>query len=106
MRIKSKTRARLANTTIYIILSVLSVLWLLPIAWLVLISFRAEPGAWTPYIMPKGYTLDNYTKLFTETGLFNYPHWFMNTLVVAIFTCIISSVLVLVTSYSLCLTLR
>ncbi len=98
---KAITRNRLSNTFIYVILGVLSVVWLLPIVWLVVISFREEPGAWTEYILPKGYTLANYTRLFTETDLFDYPHWFMNTLIVAIFTCAISTVLVLVTSYAL-----
>ncbi len=98
---KAITRQRASNAVIYVILSVMAVIWLLPIAWLVLISFRAEPGAWTPYILPKDYTIANYTKLFTDTQLFNYPHWFLNTLVVAIFTCAISSVFVLVTSYTL-----
>jgi arabinogalactan oligomer/maltooligosaccharide transport system permease protein len=95
------TRTAVSNTFIHLLLSVLSVIWLLPIVWLVIISFRAEPGAWTPYILPKEYTLDNYIKLFTETGLFNYPRWFMNTLFVAIFTCVISTTLVLMTSYTL-----
>jgi len=94
-------RKHLANTAIYIVLSVMAVLWLIPIAWLLLISFRAEPGAWTPYIMPQSYTVDNYVKLLTDTHLFNYPRWFMHPLVVAIFTCIISTVLVLMTSYTL-----
>ena len=97
----SRARSIAANSTIYVILSVMGILWLIPIAWLVLISFRAEPGAWTPYILPQSYTLDNYTKLFTETHLFNYPRWFMNTLIVAIFTCLISTVMVLMTSYTL-----
>jgi len=90
-----------ANAVIYVILSILAILWLLPIAWLVLTSFRGEPGAWTPYIFPKEYTFNNYTNLLTETGLFNYPRWFMNTLIVAIFTCAISTILVLLTSYTL-----
>lgn len=94
-------RKNLSNTIIHIILSVMSAVWLLPILWLVITSFREEGGAWTPYIMPKGYTLDNYINLLTDTGLFNYPRWFMNTLIVAIFTCIISTVLVLMTSYTL-----
>ncbi len=98
---KALTRKHLSNTIIYAILGGLSVVWLLPIVWLVVISFREEPGAWTEYILPRSYTLDNYTRLFTETDLFNYPHWFMNTLIVAIFTCAISTVLVLMTSYAL-----
>ncbi|MDD4495563.1 MAG: sugar ABC transporter permease [Eubacteriales bacterium] len=90
-----------SNLVIYIVLSVLSIAWLLPIAWLVITSFRGEPGAYTEYIMPKEYTVDNYIKLFTETSLFNYPRWFANTFIVAVFTCIISTVLVLMTSYTL-----
>ncbi|MBP7401698.1 MAG: sugar ABC transporter permease [Clostridia bacterium] len=95
------TRQRMSNTVIYLLLIVLSIVWLLPIVWLLLISFRGEPGAWTPYILPQEYTFNNYTRLFTETGLFNYPRWFMNTFVVAVFTCAISTVLVLTTSYTL-----
>lgn len=95
------SRTAVSNSIIHVILSVLSVIWLLPILWLVIISFRAEPGAWTPYILPKEYTFDNYIRLFTETHLFNYPRWFMNTLFVAVFTCIISTTLVLMTSYTL-----
>jgi len=101
MRMGMKKRGNVANTIIYIILSVLSVLWILPILWLVITSFRAELGAWTPYILPKEYTINNYTRLFTDTALFNYPRWFMNTLVVAVFSCIITTILNLMTSYTL-----
>lgn len=96
-----KSRERFGNGIIYTILSFLSFIWLLPIVWLVLVSFRAEPGAYTDYIFPKTYTLDNYIKLFTETQLFNYPRWFMNTLIVAVVTCAVSTIIVLLTSYAL-----
>ena len=97
----SSKKGSVANTVIYIILSVMAFIWLVPIAWLVLTSFRAEPGAWTPYIFPKEYSFANYTRLFTDTQLFNYPRWFMNTLIVAIFTCAISTIMILLTSYTL-----
>lgn len=94
-------RARISNGLIYILLTVLSIVWVIPLVWLVISSFRKEPGAFTTYIMPKGYTFDNYIKLFTETKLFNYPRWFGNTLIVAIFSCIISTLFVLGVSYTL-----
>ena len=97
----SSKKGSVANTVIYIILSVMAFIWLVPIAWLVLTSFRAEPGAWTPYIFPKEYSFANYTRLFTDTQLFNYPRWFMNTLIVAIFTCALSTIMILLTSYTL-----
>lgn len=96
-----KTRERFGNGIIYAVLSFLSFIWLLPIFWLVLVSFRAEPGAYTDYIFPKTYTFDNYIKLFTDTKLFNYPRWFMNTLIVAVVTCAVSTIIVLLTSYAL-----
>ena len=95
-----KTSRRLANGAIYVILSIMAILWVLPILWLVIISFRKEPGAYTNYILPKEYTLDHYTRLFTDTSLFNYPRWFLNTLIVAVLTCIISTILVLMISYA------
>ncbi len=96
-----KTRSFIYNTFIHLILSIMSVIWLLPIAWLVLVSFREESGAYTPYLIPKSFTLSNYTRLFTETTLFNYPRWFMNTFIVAVLTCLISTMLILLTSYAL-----
>ncbi len=100
MKIGLKTRRHFANGTIYLILTLLSIIWLSPILWLIITSFRAEPGAYTTYLMPKGYTLDNYTRLFTETSLFNFPQWFMNTLMVAVCTCILSTVMVLMLAYT------
>lgn len=98
---KYSTRTKLSNTLVYAMLTVLSVVWLLPVAWLVIISFRGdETGAYTPHVFPKSFTLQNYTNLFTNTDLFNYPRWFLNTLVVAIFTCILATAMVLMISYT------
>jgi arabinogalactan oligomer / maltooligosaccharide transport system permease protein len=94
-------RTRITNGLIYALLTVLSITWLIPLAWLVIISFREEPGAYTTYLLPKAYTFDNYIKLFTETQLFNYPRWFLNTLIVAIFSCFISTLFILGISYAL-----
>ena len=95
-----KTKRKISNTAGHIFLTILSIIWLLPIAWLVMASFREEPGAFTNYVIPKGFTLNNYTRLFTETSLFNFPRWFMNTLFVAVVSASISTVLVLATSYA------
>jgi len=64
-------------------------------------SFRGEPGAWLDgYVIPREWTINNYVRLFTDTQLFNYPRWFMNTLIVAIFSTLIASIFVLFTSYA------
>lgn len=94
-----KTAKRLANGAVYLLLGVLAILWVLPIVYLVILSLREEPGAYTPYLLPKNYTLNNYTALFADTTLFNYPRWFANTLFVAVCACIISTITILMISY-------
>lgn len=94
-----KIKKSLSNIIVHTVLAILAVIWVLPIVWVVLISFRAEKGAYTSTFLPQSYTLSNYIRLFTETDTFNFPLWFGNTLVVAIFSCIISTFYVLSVSY-------
>ena len=94
-------RRRAANTFIYIFLSVLALIWVLPILWVILTSFREESGSFTPYFLPKGYTLQNYINLFTDNSTFEFSRWFMNTLFVSVVTCIIATFFVLSVSYTM-----
>lgn len=99
--IKSYRLSRLiSDIVIYVILAVLGIIWVSPLVWLVFHSFRAEDGVTVPYVFPKHYTLDNYKALFTDTSVFDYPRWFLNTFVVAVFSCIISTLSVLMVSYA------
>lgn len=95
-----KARRIVSNTFIYAILIILSIVWILPLVWIVMTSFSGESTAYITTIIPTSWTFDNYTQLFTETSVFNYPRMFMNTLVVSIFTCIISTLMVLMVSYT------
>ncbi|HEL1021149.1 sugar ABC transporter permease [Streptococcus equi] len=95
-----KNKRRFQLGLVYAILTVLSIIWLLPIAWVVLTSFRAEGTAYVDYFLPKQLTLDHYIKLFTNET-FPFGRWFVNTLVVAIFTCIISTFITVAMAYSL-----
>ena len=98
---KPSLRKRIVNLLVHILLAVLAFIWLLPIFWIVLTSFRAEPGAYTNTFLPQGYTLNNYIKLFTDRNVLNFPKMFMNTLIIAIVCCIISTFFVLSVAYSL-----
>lgn len=95
-----KLKRTVSNILVYTLLAVLGVIWVSPLAYLILHSFRAEGTSAVPYLLPKTYSFDQYIKLFTETGSLNFPRWFMNTLIVAIFSCIISTLAVLMVSYS------
>ena len=95
-----KVRRVLANTFIYILLAVLGIIWVSPLFYLILHSFRDEGLATVTYLFPKSFSFKNYIELFTDTGSLNFPRWFMNTFIVAIFSCVISTLAVLMVSYS------
>lgn len=89
------------NTIVHIVLAILAVIWVFPILWVVLTSFRAEKGSYVSTFLPKSYTIDNYVKLFTDTTILNFPKMFGNTLFIAVFSCILSTFYVLTVSYCL-----
>lgn len=97
----SKTRKVITNVIVHVILAILAFIWVLPIFWVVLTSFRGEKGSYVTTFFPKTYTLNNYVKLFTDTSILNFPKMFMNTFIIAIFTCIISTIFVLSVSYTM-----
>ena len=74
-------RKRIVNILVHVFLAVLAVIWVMPIFWIVLTSFRAEPGAYTSTFLPKAYTLNNYVKLLTDRNVLNFPRMFKNTLI-------------------------
>ena len=69
------------NTVVHIVLAILAVIWLFPIFWVVLTSFRAEKGSYVSTFFPKAFTLDNYAKLFSDTTILNFPQMFYEHLV-------------------------
>lgn len=89
------------NVIVHGILAVLAFIWVFPIAWVVLTSFRAEKGSYVSTFLPQGYTLDNYSRLFADTTVLNFPKMFGNTLFIAICSCILSTFYVLAVSYCL-----
>lgn len=83
----------------YIFLAAISILWLMPFVWLVAQSFRDGKGQFISTFFPTAYTFNNYKALFTEFDVMNFPRMFMNTFIIACFTCLISTFFVLSVSY-------
>lgn len=108
-----KVRRIVSNTIIYILLIAMSIIWLLPIVWLVLQSFGKGGIELKQQIIPKSYSFDNYLYLFSNlTGKINpiasnhsldgyFLRWFGNTLIVSILSCLVSTFFVLGTAYAL-----
>ncbi len=98
-KLRSKSgHEKSVNRIIYAILIAISIIWLCPFVFLVLQSFRCESGGQVAYIIPKQWGLDNYIFLFTSS---NFPRWYLNTLIIAIFTAVLQTAITLSVSYSL-----
>lgn len=107
-----KAVERGTNAVIYVILIVISVIWLFPFFYLILQSLRGEPGATTAYLFPKEWTFDNYINLFknqgrrfdgavVSTGSYKFMLWYGRTLLIAAVVTVIQTTIVLITSYAL-----
>lgn len=94
-------RKRLTNLLVHVLLGVLAFIWITPIIWIVLTSFRTEKGSYVKTFFPTGYTTANYVKLFTDRNVLNFPKMYMNTLIIAVICCVISTFFVLSVAYSL-----
>ena len=86
----------------HLLLTLLAALWLMPILWLVLSSFGIDDGPNIRSFIPKGFTLAHYRDLlFSSDSVSSFPTWFLNTFLVAAFSCVISTAFVLMTAYAM-----
>ena len=94
-----KTKRLIKNTAVHVLLTILSIIWVLPILYVILTSFREEGGSYKSYIWPRGFTLNNYINLFDANSAINFEKWFVNTFIIACFSMVITAFLVLSVAY-------
>lgn len=94
----AKVRRRFSNPTVYLILILISMIWLFPLFGLFLESFRVESPAQQSYLWPKQFGFDNYIRLFQET---DFLIWFHNTGIMGVATALLQTVFILSMSYVL-----
>lgn len=86
-----KRKKIVGNTVSYTILSVLSIIWIIPLIWMIIQSFAGPEGSYqSGSLFPTTYSFHWYIKLFTDT---NYPYWrwFLNTLLIAVVCLVLST---------------
>ena len=96
------SRRRISNAISYLLLILISIIWLFPFFGLIMQSFRSyatEYGGMVNYIIPKQFSLDNYR--FLLSGETNFLLWYRNTVIIAIFVSIFQTVIILCVSYAL-----
>lgn len=86
----------------YLVLLVVCFLFLFPCLWLILASFSKSGSIYSfDGFFPEAYSLNTFRMLFTDTGMYNYPQWFRNTLFIATMSCLIGTFLVILTAYTM-----
>ena len=104
---KSVKASRITSTIFsYIALIFLSVLWLYPILWIILTAFRVEyrdgnlVSTVVGHYFPKSFGIENFKILFENADGNNpFIQWFINTMIVSIFTFFLSTLLTLSVAY-------
>lgn len=85
----------------HMFLALLAAIWLIPILWLFVTSLSSYKGINTMHFFPTSWSLDNYVQLFNRPDtVANFPAWFRNSMLIGIFTCLISTLFVLQTAYA------
>lgn len=86
----------------YAILVVVSMVFLFPILWLVLSCFSASGSIYSfNGFFPTEYSFDSFKTLFTDTVMYNYLSWFGYTLLVAVVSSVIGTLLVILTAFTI-----
>lgn len=84
----------------YLIILIVSFVFLFPILWLILASFSKSGSIYSfDGFFPTAYSFASFEKLFTDTAMYNYPRWFFNTLFIAVMSSLIGTLLTILTAY-------
>ena len=94
-------RKGVSNGLTYTLLSLLGILWILPICYLVYTAFRVTPSTGIiNTLFPENLRLGfgNFTRLFSDTL---FTRWLFNTVLVATCSCALTTIFILMVSYAL-----
>ncbi|HIT05848.1 MAG TPA: ABC transporter permease subunit [Candidatus Scybalocola faecipullorum] len=94
-------KIKVSDVLRHVLLAFLSVIWIVPIVWLLVTSFSAYTGMNTSSFFPEEWSIINYKNLlFGADSVAQFPRWFWNTFVIACFNCVISTAFVLMVAYA------
>lgn len=94
----AKASRTISNTLIYIVLIIITLVWLFPYVGIVFESLRMESTGREDYMIPKEWGFGNYVYLFTNT---NFPTWLLNTTLMGLACAVLQTFFVLSMSYTL-----
>ena len=108
-----KAVERTSNAVIYVILTLISIIWLIPFVFLIMQSLSSVRLTANNLFAVQNWSFSNYIRLFRNEGISNatgevvstggykFMTWYGRTLVIALCVTVIQTLIVLVTSYAL-----
>ena len=97
---KGKTKKIIDALITYCLLIIVAFIFLFPCLWLILASFSSTGNLYSiPGFFPESYSFKSFITLFTDTAMYDYPRWLLNTLITAVCSCVLSTILVILTAY-------
>ncbi len=92
-----KALNRVSNGSIYVLLVLISVIWLIPFVFIVFQSFRVESTQQVGYVIPHQWGLQNYINLWNS----DFKRWYLNTFIIALASAVLVTIIQLCMSYTL-----
>ena len=93
-----KATRTITNTFVYILLVVITLIWLFPFFGITMESFKVNTAGMDGELIPEKFGFDNYIRLFTKT---DFLKWFKNTAIMGVATAFFQTFFVLSMSYAL-----
>ena len=96
----SMQRRKITGKTItYIVLTVLSIIWIIPLLWMILQAFAGPEGTYnSSSLIPSSFSLHWFKLLFTDEK-YPYWNWFRNTFIIAAVCFLMSTFLTISMAY-------
>ena len=93
-----KASRTITNTFVYILLVVITLIWLFPFFGITMESFKVNTAGMDGELIPQQFGFDNYVRLFTKT---DFPKWLLNTGFMGVATAALQTIFILTMSYTL-----
>lgn len=96
-----KSKNKIVQWSVCAFLAVLTAVWIIPIIWAVLTSFKTETEIKTMKfaLLPREWTIDNYVNILQNTDNAPIVRWFCNSMVIAVIVTILTLIIVSITAY-------
>ena len=92
-------KRRAGNIATYVILVMISIIWIIPFIFLILQAFDVGNPGLTGNVWPEKWGLGNFAYLFSAES--NFLRWYFNTFIIALFACVGQTAMQFMMAYAL-----